>query len=569
MKTVKNPCLRLTSLCRRHASSSSTAAASTDVDCDGGVGTRSDGKHLLTDKPSHNASLRHLNDQLRSLLDSASPGRLSATLWILGGMLSPDSASPPDAATRSIVFSSLAKRSQPLSEESLALLVEMAKMGFFPPDAFVFTQLISKLCRGGATSGAWDYFHAVKDAGGSIEAPVFNALLIGLAAIRDVARMNLLFSEMKDLGVRPHVVTIGILINHLCKSRRLDDALNVLDAMLQDGLFLFDWMRSSHACDPDNVTYTILIDAFCKAAEFDMAHELLTKMEKERIAVNVFTLNAFVNGMCRHGMIGSALDFFRKKKVEWPEVKGNAITYNILIGAFFHSNNVGRATALFGEMIKEGVSSNSAVYSTLISGLTQVVGFARRRGWIRHSRYTTKCARQGVGLISSLSLIDAFCKTGDFSKADKFLNKMVDDGCKPDVVTYGALINGFCKAGDLNQAMKIFRSMDVSVVPPNTVIYNILIDSYCKNQKVDAAIDLLDEMQKQDILPNATTYTSIFKGLKDHNMSDKALELMDKMNSHGCKPNYVTMDVLTKWLTAIGEIERLRLFVQWTISSDI
>ncbi|XP_074592608.1 uncharacterized protein LOC141848474 [Curcuma longa] len=626
MKLVKNPCLRLTALRRLHAASSSTAVAPADVDCDGGVGTRSDVKHLLTEKPSHNASLRHLNYQLRSLLGSASPASFSAALSILRGMLSPDSTSPPDAATRSIVFSGLAKRSQPLNEESLALLVEMAKMGFFPHDAIMFRQFINKLCRGGATSGAWDFFHAVKDAGGSIEATVCDTLLTGLAAIRDFARMNLLFSEMKGLGVRPSVVTFGILINHLCKSGRLDDALNVLDAMsnpdlgvppntiifntlidglckagrLQDGLSLFDRMKSSHACDPNTVTYNILIYAFCKAAELDMAHELLTRMEKERVAANVVTLTTFVNGMCRHGMIGSALDFVRKKKVEWPEVKANAITYNILIGAFLHSNNVGRATALFDEMIKEGVSPDSTTYFTLISGLTQagklddaysnvslmkkngfqvdlkgyntlISGFCKKKRLDKAFEIHDEMCKAGLrpDVFTYTSLIDAFCKAGDFSKADKFLGQMVDAGCKPDVVTYGTLINGYCKAGELDQAMKIFRSMDVSVVPANTVIYSILIDSYCKNKKIDAAIDLFKEMQKQDILPNARTYTSIFKGLKDHNMSDKAFELMDEMSSHGCKPDYGTMDVLTGWLTAIGETERLRLFVQQTTSSNI
>ncbi|KAG6523515.1 pentatricopeptide repeat-containing protein At3g61520, mitochondrial-like [Zingiber officinale] len=626
MKLVKNPCLRLTALLRCLAFSSSPAAASIAVDCECGVGNRCDVNHLLTEKPSHNASLRHLNYQLRSLLGSVSPGGLSAALSILRGMLSPDSVSPPDAATRSIVFSCLAKRSHPLNEESLALLVKMAKMGFFPSDAFLFTQLINKLCRCGATSGAWDFFHAVKDAGGSIEAPVCNALLTGLATIRDFGRMNLLFSEMKGLGVRPSIVTFGILINHLCKSRCLDDALNVLDAMsspdsgvspdtvifntlidglckagrLQDGLSLLDRMKSSHACDPDSVTYNSLINAFCKAAELDMAHELLTRMEKERVAVNVVTLNTFVTGMCRHGMIGNALDFFRKKKVEWPEVKGNAVTYSTLIGAFLHSNNIGKATTLFDEMIKEGVSPDSTTYFTLISGLTQVgklddaysnvllmrkngfrvdiksyntliSGFCKKKRLDKAFEIHDEMCKTGLrpDIFTYNSLIDAFCKAGDFSKADKFLGEMVHDGYKPNVVTYGILINGYCKAGDLDQAMKIFRSMDVLVVPANLVIYNILIDSYCKNQNVDAAIELFDEMQKQDVLPNATTYTSIFKGLKDHNMSDKALQLMDKMSSQGCKPNYVTMDVLTDWLTAIGEIERLRLFVQRTTSSDM
>ncbi|KAG6523431.1 hypothetical protein ZIOFF_013288 [Zingiber officinale] len=623
MKLVKNPCLSVTALRRCHAASYSTAAAATDFDCDGGVGTRSDVKHQ---KPSSNASPRLLKYLLYSLLGSASPGRLSAALSILRGMLPPNSTSPPDAATRSIVFSGLAKRSQPLNEESLAHLVEMAKMGLFPHDAILFTQFITKLCRCGATSGAWEFFHAVKDAGGSIEAPVCNALLTGLAAIQDFARMNLLFSEMKSFGVRPDVVTFGILINCLCKSHRIDDALNVLDAMsspdsevtpgtiifntvidglckagrLQDGLSLLDRMKSSHACDPDSVTYTSLIVAFCKAAELDKAHELLTRMEKERVAVDVFTLNAFVNGMCRHGMIGSALNFFRKKKVEWPEVKGNAFTYKFLIGAFLHSNKVGKAMALFDEMIKEGVSPDSTTYSTLICRLTQVgklddaysnallmrkngfrvdiksyniliSGFCKKKRLDKALEIHDEICEAGLrpDIFTYTSLIDAFCKAGDFSKAGKFLNKMVDNGCNPDVVTYGTLINGYCKSGDLEQAMKIFKSMDGSMVPANTLIYTTLIDSYCKNQKVDAAIYLFDEMQEKDILPDAVTYTAIFKGLKNLNMSDKAFELMDKMNLQGCKPDYVTMDLLTRWLTVIGEMERLRLFVQRATSSDI
>ncbi|KAG6527252.1 hypothetical protein ZIOFF_009347 [Zingiber officinale] len=559
---------------RCHAASSSTAAAATDFDCDSGVGTGSDVKHQ---KPSSNASPRLLKYLLYSLLGSASPGRLSAALSILRGMLPPNSTSPPDAATRSIVFSGLAKRSQPLNEDSLALLVDMAKMGLFSHDAILFTQFITKLCRCGATSGAWEFFHTVKDAGGSIEAPVCNALLTGLAAIQDFARMNLLFLEMKSFGVRPDVVTFGILINCLCKSRRIDDALNVLDAMsspdsgvtpgtiifntvidglckagrLQDGLSLLDRMKSSHACDPDSVTYTSLIVAFCKAAELDKAHELLARMEKERVVVDVFTLNAFVNGMCRHGMIGSALNFFRKKKVEWLEVKGNAFTYKFLIGAFLHSNKVGKAMALFDEMIKEGVSPDSTTYSTLICRLTQVgklddaysnallmrkngfrvdiksyniliSGFCKKKRLDKALEIHDEICKAGLrpDIFTYTSLIDALCKAGDFSKAGKFLNKMVDNGCNPDVVTYGTLINGYCKSGDLEQAMKIFKSMDGSM--------------------------------EKEILPNVVTYTAIFKGIKNLNMSDKAFELMDKMNLQGCKPDYVTMDLLTRWLAVIA-----------------
>ncbi|KAG6523430.1 pentatricopeptide repeat-containing protein At3g61520, mitochondrial-like [Zingiber officinale] len=390
MKLVKNPCLRLTALRRCHAASSSTAAAATDFDCDGGVGTRSDVKHQ---KPSSNASPRHLKYQLYSLLGSASPGRLSAALSIVRGMLPPDSTSPPDAATRSIVFSGLAKRSQPLNEESLALLVEMAKMGLFPHDAILFSQFITKLCRCGATSGAWDFFHAVKDAGGSFEASVCNALLTGLAAIQDFTRMNLLFSEMKGLGVRPNVFTFGILINSLCKSRRIDDALNVLDAMsspdsgvtpgtiifntvidglckagrLQDGLSLLDRMKSSHACDPDSVTYTSLIDAFCKAGDFSKVDKFLKEMVDEGCKPNVVTYGTLINGYCKSGDLEQAMKIFKSMDVSM--VPANTVIYTTLIDSYCKNQKVDAAIYLFDEMQEKDILPNVRTYTAIFKGL--------------------------------------------------------------------------------------------------------------------------------------------------------------------------------------------------------
>ncbi|KAJ8485151.1 hypothetical protein OPV22_017636 [Ensete ventricosum] len=193
MRMAKNP--SLTAL-RRRPSHARPASAVASTDSHG-----SDGEHLRSDK----ASLRSCNDTLRSLLRSAVRRHRAEALSVLRGMLAPDSSCRPDSNTCAIVFSSWSKQSLPLDNEALGLLVQMANMGFFPTDAFHFTQLVNKLCRSGATSAAWDFLHAVKDAGGAVETPACNALLTGLATARDFARMNLLFSEMKGMGVRPNV----------------------------------------------------------------------------------------------------------------------------------------------------------------------------------------------------------------------------------------------------------------------------------------------------------------------------------------------------------------------------
>ena len=80
----------------------------------------------------------------------------------------------------------------------------------------------------------------------SVRLHVHNFLLFGLYPFkaisgilrtfnRDFLRMKLLFSEMKEMGITPNVVTCGIIINELCKSGRVDEALKVFDVMIGEG----------------------------------------------------------------------------------------------------------------------------------------------------------------------------------------------------------------------------------------------------------------------------------------------------------------------------------------------
>ncbi|XP_072967496.1 uncharacterized protein [Typha angustifolia] len=546
---------------------------------------------------------------LRSLISSSDTGHRAETISRLRS----------EPTTCSAIFSAVSDRARPLDNDTVDLLFDLAKNRIFPSNSFHFTQLTNKLCYNGFVSKAWDFLHAVNDAGGAIETSACNALLAGLARDRDFSRMNKLFSEMKDMGVRPNVVTYGILINHLCKSRCLDDALQVLDVMtrpesevkpdvvtfntvvdgfckvgrLDDGLTLLGQMKTQHSCDPNTITYNCLIDGFCKVGDIDMAHELVNRMEQEGVQPSVVTLNTLVSGMCKSGCVGGALEFFRKKRLAWAEVKGNAVTYSTLIGAFLHCNNMGKAMDLFDEMVREGHAPDSVTYFTMISGLTQMgrledaCSFAstmRNSGFrLDIKSYNTLisgfCKKKRLDKAHELvremkevnlrpdvctynTLMAALCKAGDFAAVRELLSKMIDEGCELSVVTYGTLIHGYCKTGNLDEALKIFQSMAKSAVPPNTVIYNSLIDSLCKNGKIDFAVSLMDEMREKSIPPNVTTYNALLKGLRDRNMSEKAFELMDQMKEQRCTPDYVTMDILTEWLSVIGDMDRLRWFVQ-------
>ncbi|KAK4339329.1 hypothetical protein RND71_040791 [Anisodus tanguticus] len=130
--------------------------------------------------------------------------------------------------TADIVLSAMWKRNwvgrRMSLQEISGLLVRFFEHGVFLDDVWN-TKLIAKFCRSGKCDKAWDLLHDMMRLGGQLEASSFNALLSGLGRERDFQKMNLLMNEMKEKEIKPDVVTFGILINHLCKSYRIDEAL--------------------------------------------------------------------------------------------------------------------------------------------------------------------------------------------------------------------------------------------------------------------------------------------------------------------------------------------------------
>lgn len=550
-------------------------------------------------------------------------GRVDSAMKVLDEMLLPGSEFRPNDITADIVFTKLLKVSgwegRVREDEIAGLVAKFGKHHVFP-NAITLTQLISRLCRSRNTDLAWNVLDDVMKLNGLKDVAPCNALLTGLGKEREFEKMNLLMRRMKDMDIQPNVITFGILINHLCKFRRIDDALEVFERMkgekeakvvapdaityntLIDGLCkvgrqeegssLMRMMRSD-GCVPNTVTYNCLIDGYCKSGEIEKAHELFNQMANEQVVPNVITLNTLVDGMCKHGRISSAVEFLRE--MQQKGLKGNSVTYTVFINAFCKVNNIDKAMEFFDEMFKAGCFPDSIVYYTLICGLAQagrlddasfvmsklkeagfrldlvcfnilISEFCKRNKLDKANELLNEMELVGVkpDSVTYNTLISYFSRTGNFKLAHKFMKRMTKhEGLLPTVFTYGALIHAYCLNNNTDEAMKLFKEMSAaSKVPPNTVIYNILIDSLCKKNEVDYALSLFDDMKVRGVKPNTTTYNAVFKALWEKNWLDKAFELMDRMVEQACNADYITMEILTEWLSSVGETTKLKKFTQ-------
>ncbi|OAY49097.1 pentatricopeptide repeat-containing protein At3g61520, mitochondrial [Manihot esculenta] len=578
---------------------------------------------ILFDELEHSLKNTQVRNAVIRLLLRA--GLVDKAFKVLDEMLRPEFDYHPDNVTGHIIFSWLMKRERlgrtDTREEIVELVLKFGKFGVFPNSIWI-TQMVTVLCSNGKTIKAYDLLLELMTLGAALKVAPFNALLTGLGRDKDFNRMNEVMVKMKEMDIEPDVITFGIIINHLCKFRKIDEALEVFQRMnkgqevggvsvepdvvifntlidglckvgrQEEGLGFLERFKTQKEWSPNTVTYNCLIHGFCKAGEIERGLQLFDEMNKEGIVPNVITINTLVDGMCRNGRTASAVQFL--DEMQRKGLKGNAFAYASLINAFYHVNNIRKAMEIFYQMLREGFSPDAIVYYKLISGLSQarrmddatsllsklkesgfhpdvscyndlITGFCNKNRTDKVKEMLSDMEKAGINpdSITYNTLISYCCKIGDLEVAQKIMKKMIKAGLSPTVATYGALVRAYCLDGKVDEAMKIFRDMDAaSKVTSNAVMYDILIESLCNNNDVELALPLMDDMKAKGVKPNTATYNAIFKGLREKKWLKPAIELMDTMIEQACNPDYVTLEILREWLSAVGETEKLKNFVQ-------
>lgn len=557
-------------------------------------------------------------------------GLVDDAFKVLDEMLKKGSVFPPNRITADIVFHEVWKGRLLTEEEIIGLISRFSSHGV-SPNCVWLTRFITNLCKNARTDVAWEILSDLMKNNAPLQAPSFNALLTFLGRKMEIGRMNDIAVKMDEMEIRPDVVTLGILINTLCKSRRVDEALEIFEQKcgkrtddgdvikadsihfntLIDGFCkvgrmkeaeeLLVKMKMEENCAPNIVTYNCLIDGYCIAGQLETAKEVVSRMKEDGIKPNVVTLNTVVGGMCRHHGVNMAVVFFTDMQREG--VKGNVITYMTLIHAYCSVSSIEKAVHWFDQMWEAGCSPDEKIYYALISGLCQarrdhdavrVVEKLKQSGFsldllaynmliglfcdknngekVYEMLSDMEEARMRPDSITYNTLISFFGKHKDFESVQTMMENMREDGLDPTVVTYGAVIEAYCSAGEINEALKLFKDMGLhSKVNPNTVIYNILINAFSKLENVEQALSLKEEMKQKMVRPNVETYNALFKCLKEKSQVDTLLKLMDEMYEQSCEPNQITFEILMERLSGSDEsVKLMRKFKQgYPVASPI
>ncbi|MQM08572.1 hypothetical protein Taro_041432 [Colocasia esculenta] len=281
-------------------------------------------------------------------------------------------------------------------------------------DTACFNALLRTLCQEKSMTDTRNVYHILKrDFRPDLQ--TFNILLSGWKSSEEAEGF---WEEMKELGVKPDLVSYNCLVDVYCKNRQVGKAYQIMDTM-----------RNEDTC-PDVFTYTSIIGGVGLIGQPDKARDVLKEMKECGCYPDVAAYNAAIRNYCIAKRLRDA--FALMDEMEAKGLSPNPTSYNLFLRCFYWSNELGSAWRLYQRMRDRGCLPNtqSCMFLIRLCRRQEKMDFALEL-W-------NDMVEKGFGSFTLVSdvLIDLLCDMGMVGEAEKCFLQMVDKGQKPSSVSF-------------------------------------------------------------------------------------------------------------------------------------
>lgn len=319
---------------------------------------------------------------------------------------------------------------------------------------------------------------------------IYSAMIAGYARQGHVGKAKELFSEMRDKGVEPNMVSWNGMIAGLCNSGLHIEGLMLFQTMFSEGFrpdgstvscvlpaigHLEDLVMGSQihgyvkkqGIGSDKFVASALIDMYGKCAcELEMS-----QLFDESNQMDIGSCNAFLTGLSRNGLVDTALELFRQFKAEGMEL--NVVTWTSMIASCSQNGKDLEALEFFREMQNEGLEPNAVTIPSLIPACGNIA--ALMHGKAIHC-FSIRKGIFGDVYVGS-ALIDMYAKCGRIQLSRLCFDKMATR----NLVSWNAMMRGYAMHGKARETIEMFHMMQQSGRTPDVITFTCLLSACSQN----------------------------------------------------------------------------------------
>ncbi|MQM10444.1 hypothetical protein Taro_043331 [Colocasia esculenta] len=222
-------------------------------------------------------------------------GRLDVGLGVLGDMLKRGLSVATEVVN--VLINGLCVEGRISDAEEM--FERMPEMGC-APNIFTYNTFIKGLCRRGKNDIALGMLRSMQSQEGCCKPDV-----VGYSTSDKWEQAIEILKMVSEHRISPDVATFNVLVNYLCKQRRIRKALALFEFMVAKGV-----KPDRLGMSLDIFSYNSLIHGYCSLGKWERAVQLFNEMMDQGIPPNIVTFNTLLDGLCKEGKVRKAQELF-------------------------------------------------------------------------------------------------------------------------------------------------------------------------------------------------------------------------------------------------------------------
>ncbi|KAK7270683.1 hypothetical protein RJT34_26013 [Clitoria ternatea] len=402
---------------------------------------------------------------------------------------------------------------------------------------------------------------------------VWSAMIAGYSRHGLVDEAKELFFEMRDEGVEPNLVSWNGMITGFRNTGAYVEAVMMFQMMLSEGF----WPDGSTvSCVLPSVgqledvvmgaqvhgyviKHGLELDKFVASAVIDMYGKCGCVLEMSRVfgegdEMEIGSLNAFVTGLSRNGMVDDALEVFKKFKDRDMEL--NVVTWTSVIASCSQNGKDLEALELFRDMQADGIEPNVVTIPSLIPACGNIS--ALMYGKEIHCFSLKKGIFDDVYVGSAL--IDMYAKCGRIQLSRRCFDRML----APNLVSWNAVMKGYAMHGKAKETIEMFHVMLQFGQKPDSITFTCVLSACAQNGFTDEGWHYYNSMSKEhDVEPKMEHYACMVTLLSRLGKLEEAYSFIKDMpfEPDACVWGALLSSCRVHHNLSLGEIAAEKLFL--------
>ncbi|MED6155536.1 hypothetical protein PIB30_006038 [Stylosanthes scabra] len=304
---------------------------------------------------------------------------------------------------------------------------------------------------------------------------------------------------------------------------------------------------------PDVPSYTAVIHAYCKSGMVDIARGMFDQMTDK----NVLSYSCMINGYVKCGEHAAALGLFRELLAlggngGGGEIKPNEYTFSSVLSACAKLGALQHGKWVHAYIDRCGMRIDAVLGTALIDMYGKCGDVERARCVFDEIRCDEKDVMAWSAMICALAL------HGLAEECLEMFGRMVDDGVRPNAVTFVGVLCACVHGGLVREGDEFFKRMvNEYCIRPVIQHYGCMVDLYGRAGRIKDAWNVVKSMPME---PDVMIWGALLSGARMHGdietceVSIKKLLELDPSNSGA----YVLLSNVYAKLGRWREVRHLR-----------